>query len=36
MQRELDRLERKGDPRARAEERKKWIARSKALRTTRW
>ncbi len=33
---ELAHLERKGDPRARAEERKKWIARSKAIRTTSW
>jgi ribosome biogenesis GTPase len=36
LQRELAHLERKGDPRAQAAERKKWIARNKAHRTTVW
>jgi ribosome biogenesis GTPase / thiamine phosphate phosphatase len=36
LQRELAHLERKGDPRAQAAERKKWIQRSKAHRTTIW
>jgi ribosome biogenesis GTPase / thiamine phosphate phosphatase len=36
LQRELAHLERKGDPRAMSAERKKWIARNKAHRTTVW
>jgi ribosome biogenesis GTPase / thiamine phosphate phosphatase len=36
LQRELAHLERKGDPRSMSAERKKWIARSKAHRTTVW
>ncbi len=36
LERELEFLERKGDPRARAEARRLWIARTKALRTTAW
>jgi ribosome biogenesis GTPase len=36
LQRELAHLERKGDPRAMTAERKKWIQRSKAHRTTVW
>jgi ribosome biogenesis GTPase len=36
LQRELAHLERKGDPRAMSAARKKWIQRSKALRTTVW
>jgi ribosome biogenesis GTPase len=36
LQRELAHLERKGDPRAMSAERKKWIARNKAYRTTVW
>lgn len=36
LQRELAHLERKGDPRAQAAERKKWIARTKEHKTTTW
>lgn len=36
LQRELAHLERKGDPQAMTAERKKWIQRSKAHRTTVW
>jgi ribosome biogenesis GTPase len=36
LQRELAHLERKGDPVARSAERKKWIQRQKAHRTTVW
>ena len=36
LERELEFLERKGDPKARAEARKLWAARSKAMRTTAW
>jgi len=36
LQRELAHLERKGNPRARTAERKKWIARSKEHKTTAW
>jgi ribosome biogenesis GTPase len=36
LQRELERLERKGDPRARAEARKRWAAFNKSLRTSSW
>jgi ribosome biogenesis GTPase len=36
LQRELAHLERKGDPRAQAAERKKWITRNKQHKTTAW